>query len=843
VSLLLAICLPRAGQEGPPAVPEGHVEDFETREVLDVVYDGWERVRSPAHPACNEILLREDPAGARSGRFYLRMNTLGGCTAFRMLPRRAWTIDPTRSYSFRAWARLDGTRSNTAAVTLTWMGPDLETLAEDRSVPLSRAKDWSEIALEVPRVPPQAQRVAVTLRFEGHDVRGSCDFDLLELVGRPRLDVAPQDRILPVFDPGEPPRLRVTVPAPAPEQYRLEAVTRTLEGRGVHRLEPREIVSGKPLPLEFPPHAPGYYELHLTLFRGPEEIARRLSPLVVPGPSPEPPRPLFGISLNPFTTDYAGAAGLVRLGGFRQVRITLWDRPAAGRRRAPEPAGLLSLLREIGEADPLSVVGVLADPPEGVDVDRETGRHGPLALLGADPRTWEPALGAAMRDFRGHVTHWQIGGEHYASAASRPGAAAALRTARETLRKLDRTARLGVPVEPLRERPEGADFATILLDPSAPHRGDATGELFVVLPLPPGTRLSQAAALLRTLVHHAAAEPRASAVFLPVESSSPGGLLDADGYPQAALLAVRAANAILSGTTFRGEMRFLPPPARGFLFERDGRVAAAAWCETGEAEIDLDWGEEAEIWPPLGEARPYRPGERLRLGEMPVFLRNVDAGLVETQAGLSFEDPPEGGGGPGRLPLQLDPIRKVLRFRNACPDREGLTEVRLKIGGLPEGWKVEPASPGADALGPGGEFSREILFRLPRDASEGSYEIGLELSFRRAGRPRSVRLRRTLEVVPPFGIGVESTSSGEARRVEVRVTNRSNRAALLQARIRLPGLPERTEPMSLAASEEGVRSFTVPPPREGEAAGRVVEVLCEECGGTRFHARKVVPLR
>lgn len=832
VLAVLGTALPLLAQEGPRPVPDRLVEDFENREILDVVYDGWEPVRSPDHPAYNQVRLEEDPAGARSGRFFVRLHTLGGRTAFRMTPARAWEVDPRRSFRFSAWVRLVDSKANTASVTLTWTDADSRSLAEDRSIPVTRAREWTETVLEVPRVPAAARRVAVTLRFEGSDVRGSCDFDRLELASRPRLEVVPAGRRLPVFEPLEAPVFEVRAPGLPGGDHRIAAASRTLEGAVAARLEPTPIAPDRPALLKFPPHAPGYYEVRLTLRSGDASEAERVVPLVVPNPSAGRGG-LFGATFNPFTTDYAGAAELMRLAGFRHARVALWDRPASGRRRAPGRDRMLALLRDIGDAEPASITGLLAAPPETVaEIDRETAEHGPLALLGARPEIWGPALREVVGNFREHVTHWQVGGDDFAAASARPGAEAALRIARGEIGGLSRFARLGVPAAAGKAPPAGADFVSWTLSPG-PARAASAFEVFGTVERPPGARASQAAELLRRLVLHAAEGPKVAAVFVPVDASPLGGLLDADGYPLAPFLALRAANEVLTGAVPRKEPPLFDGPVRSFAFDKDGRVVVAAWSEAETVEKEIDLGPEAEVFPPLGEARPLRPGERLRLGEMPVFLRNVDLELVKTQASLRFSE--------ARLPLQLDPAAGTIVFRNAF-SRGKLSDVRLRLQGLPEGWAVRPSFMETAALAPGEEMSGEFLFTLPRGTGEGPHEISLDLSFTREGRTVSVRAARTIPVAPAIEIGAQAAPVRGAWGAKVRVDNRAGRPALLSARVRLPGLPERMESLGWMAPGAGrTLEYVVPGVGQGGVAG-AAEVIVEESGGTRLHARKLITL-
>lgn len=260
------------------------VEDFE-----DGLPDGWERISSDAHPPYNTIDLVRDSKSAKSGDHFLRMTTMRGATAVRLSPRRGWTVLPGRPYRLSVFARLTGTRRNGAVVSLTWLNASGDRISEVRSDPMSASGAWTEIVLDLARVPAGTVAAAPRLEFEGDDVRGTCDFDRLVFAAVERVDLRPDGRATAVFSPEEYPRLAVSVTgaaAPRSITVRLKTSagvvhTRTTAGDGT---------------VDFPPPGPGAHEAVATIDGVGAE--RRLTVLVPNpwtrsgGPMPEIPAAL-----------------------------------------------------------------------------------------------------------------------------------------------------------------------------------------------------------------------------------------------------------------------------------------------------------------------------------------------------------------------------------------------------------------------------------------------------------------------------------------------------------------------------------------------------------------------
>ncbi len=763
-----------------------HEESFESHESLDRVYDGWERVHSPAHPAYNEIGVVRDPAGAFHGRHVLRLATRGGAVGVQMTPRAAWGIDPRRPYRLSVSVRTSGAIRNRAVAVVQWLNRMFEPLREDVSAPAGPAPEWTPVALELLVPPAGALWARVRLEYGGGDVRGECRFDALSFGPTTRLELRPAGRALPVFEPGEPAPFEVTA-------YGLEPAGLTAKLRtSVHASGPVDLVAGQPVRIALPPHGPGAYDLTLEV-SGPSGVAaRREAVLIVPNPWIHRPSTArwIGGSINLFVRDLPDAAGLARLGGFDRLRLTFADQTPPGH-RAPDLERLTALADVLGAGDRAELTGVLARPSPALWPDVEPGD---VDLLRLGRTAWEKPLRALAKRQASVVGRWEIG---------------------------DKAGAVGFPTEVLL-RPG------VLRDP-APV---ATRPLFA----PTGT---SAASFVRALLERAAADDRPDAIDVPLDLP----LVDESGRPTAALAALRAVNDLLSGATVRREALPLLD-VRQLVFEKDGAAVVAFWNEV-ETEREAHLGEDAIVYPPLGAARPHRPGERLAIGPLPLFVTRVDPRTLESQAGLHFYDPRHPGRPESRLPLRFGPTTRRLAFRNLSRE-DVLTDLTVSlVGSLPPQWQIRPAELRAARLGPGEEVGQDLSFVLPPAAEEQDVDLKLELSYRRGGREERVRVTRRIEARSAVGVDVTSTPDGPTgRRVSIRFTNRESRPLSVIAQVRLPGLPEQQEPIgplepgAARTVEYRLRDIPVADPTR-----LVAEVLCEERGGDRVYARVLVPIR
>jgi hypothetical protein len=266
-----------------------HVEDFE-----GAGSESWERIVSDGYPPYNIIERVQDPGQAKSGEQYLHFRTMGGSTAVRRSPRHPWAIEPGRPYIASAWIRLSGTRRNSAFLSLTWVGASGEVLAEQRSEPVAKADGWIRQALEIAHAPEGAVGVLPGLHFEGPDVRGVCDFDLLVMAPAELLEVRPAGRRAAMFAPDEYPRFVLRPWGLPPGVYAITATLSSADGKAVRRSATVEVPGQPSVAVDFPAATPGLYTLVAAVDQRP--AARSLPVLItLPGrrvdeaPAPEPP--------------------------------------------------------------------------------------------------------------------------------------------------------------------------------------------------------------------------------------------------------------------------------------------------------------------------------------------------------------------------------------------------------------------------------------------------------------------------------------------------------------------------------------------------------------------------
>jgi len=253
--------------------------------------EGWERIASDAHPPYNIVERVHDPEQAKSGNQYLHFRTLGGSTAIRRSLHHPWPIEPGRPYGASVWVRLSGARNNSAFLSLTWVNASGDVLAEQRSEPLQKTEGWTRLALEVAVPPAGASGILPGLHFEGPDVRGVCDFDLLEVVPLELLAVHPAGRSMAIFTTEEYPRFAIS-PAGLPSGvHSISATMTSPEGKVVHRSATIDFPSVRTVAIDFPPLGPGIHQMKASVDG--RDVWSSLAALVSPpgwtlGPAPVP---------------------------------------------------------------------------------------------------------------------------------------------------------------------------------------------------------------------------------------------------------------------------------------------------------------------------------------------------------------------------------------------------------------------------------------------------------------------------------------------------------------------------------------------------------------------------
>jgi hypothetical protein len=317
-------------------------EEFDRPPSPGQLYGGWERVRSADHPDYNRIEWNE--AG------FIRLSTLGRMTSLQMAAAAAWEIEPAAPYRLSARVRLLGTERNGISVSLLWRDAELRMLDRTDSPVVRQAGGWTELAVEVRRIPERARRLAVRFDFGDSDVRGSCDIDHVRLLRRPSLELLPVGRPRPLFD-SLPAALEVrAIGLPAAERT-LQVIVRDALGAEVGSPRSVPISPGEPSRIDLAPPGPGVYEVEARAAG-----IRATTSILVGSPEPPSAGSPVGCLLAPSTRGLPSAAALVRMGGFPTARIAVGGGTA--------PGDIRTLIASLGSLPSVALVARGALRPE-----------------------------------------------------------------------------------------------------------------------------------------------------------------------------------------------------------------------------------------------------------------------------------------------------------------------------------------------------------------------------------------------------------------------------------------------------------------------------------------------
>ena len=231
---------------------------------------------------------------------------------------------------------------------------------------------------------------------------------------------------------------------------------------------------------------------------------------------------------------------------------------------------------------------------------------------------------------------------------------------------------------------------------------------------------------------------------------------------------------------------------------------------------------------------------RIELGDLPVFVENVDTDLLMFIASLRLE--------PDLLPAIDIEHQSALVMRNPW---SGVTSVRARVvspggfGGRPvaeRSWEISPRL--TDVLLEGGQERRTPMnIRFRRSEPAGRKSLGLELDIRGENSARRVR------VDVPFRIGLEYLDvTATARRsadgvvVTAEVRNLGDRPVTLEATAIAPGVGrQRAAVPQLAVGSTARRELLLRGASLADGAGRIILAIEDVDVGARLNYQVDVP--
>jgi hypothetical protein len=271
-------------------------------------------------------------------------------------------------------------------------------------------------------------------------------------------------------------------------------------------------------------------------------------------------------------------------------------------------------------------------------------------------------------------------------------------------------------------------------------------------------------------------------------------------------------------------------------FRRKATVTLALWTDGPALEIPMTVNEGARLYPPLGAIRAVRPGDRVTVGPLPIFLVGLDPLLLDARLTL----------GGGDLPIQLNPASRTLTFHN--PSRtEALRNVRIRFDDLPAGWRISPREITATTLAPDGDLVEDLQIALPASERERLQELRFEISFLRGGKEHVIRLSRAVRLAAILRIDAEIAPGPKpgSKQVTVRIVNASDHPMTLAMRARIPQHPEQNELVRQLAPGAISAPFTylVKDVPLLDPAHLTAEIEVQEAVGARAAARCQLSLR
>lgn len=837
--------------------PQEEKEGFDNLEMRTrtEIYSGWETVRDDQHAPWRDMEVVAD--AAKKDNYYLRIRTQGGDNSFQQVVKRSFEVSPERSYVFSAYVRIppakanEKRRANAAVIEVRWLGRKGELLRADRSAPVRDAVDWTLVSIETVSVPAEAAWAQLRLNYEGSDVRGECHFDSLSFTSQPRVLVAPVDRDLPIYKPGERAEIRFRVPELGSGKPTLRYRLRDAEGTEAIEARTVDLDSERAYVASFTPPGTGYFELDIQLLLDGAAIARKSSPVLVPERDYYEKKAgrILGVVFNPFHERYRDIAKLTEFLGYQKAKIHVWDHAALRRSSPPADAEILAILRAAIEEEGVAFTAILARPPGAMFplADGPSLTEAPVILFAQHRRIWEQGLRETVETYGELLTEWQIGRDGDERVIQAGGADASVGAANDVIRSFSKIARVGIPVAaselPRLRFSNPKFFAVSTREWTRPEEFAQPVGAHVTAELKPrmsGARDQTADFLKKVLYSTTSGQP--ITLYVPLSSDPQTGMLDSDGYPLAPALAFRVANDILSGAKYQKEFQLFPLPIRHFVYEKDGRTIVALWSEGGAVPIDAFFGYGARLVDPLGGSRLIEPGTSFEVRDLPLFVIGADTLLLKMQLSAQLHRRPVGNEKEppvdSTLPLQADTPVRILRLTNYFA--EDLTDVTMKIlDPIPTGWKISPREDRIAKIAAGGRYERELQITLPPNELEGTRELVFELGFDRVlpGQEKAKRftmkVRRPVTLVSDVIVVETSTDDPDDpknyKRVDLKVVNNSKNSVSMTGLLQIEGSRELKISFGGLPSQEStdLGTFRV-------RKGTEILIALEEKGGRRI---------
>ena len=806
-AVLLGTLAGTAKAQDTPVSRTLRVIDFEERRLGngEELPMHWSKLEGAPFP--HYVNARLARGRARSGRYTFRFDLNGGSLAYRYDPGHI-KVQPRAHY--RVETHVQTTVLTHARARLTAYFVDIDGRTIERSirhaelysatrenegwkhleVELSAGHDAQWLVIELGLLQP-AMYGDETLGRQTlfpQDIRGTAWFDDVVVSQVPKVRMT-TDRPGNIFRRGETLGLEVVVNDRSTDDLAAQLVIRDAAGKDVYQrsgaldltIAENEGPGQKRMKLLLPPLSPGWYRAGLVMTSQGQFVGREQLDLVLLADDAPHARPDERFGIIATELPFEGWAELPEILPFLaagRVKLAVWNR--YGDIQQHDPAGFDQLLMRLQELLITPTACITALPP---NVARRAGGDRLIHLLSARLEDWQPQLSYTISRHATKLDRWQLGDDGTDAFVNEKAMRDVYGLVYGEFAKLVQGPDLAMPWPAWYEL-EGQMPATIAL--SAPpsilphqlplymqefkrHEGHNLSLSLQVLDREQYGRDVQIRDMAQRMIYALSADARRLDIPLPFTVRREEDRVVRQ--PQEMLMIMRTIITTLGGAHFRGRVP-IADGVEAFLFERGGQGILALWnrhARAGIKQLNLVLGDRPraiDLWgnvTPLLRPRDAAPGHvQFALGEMPVFLVDIDSALAQLRASVAMDRP--------LIESAFMAHRRKLRFVN--PYRQSISgSVKLKA---PAGWTVSPPTM-TFSINPGETFERDITLEFPYNSYAGAKTIDAQFVLQ-ADRPVSMTVPITL-MLGLSDVGMQTLALREAKDVVVQqfITNYGQR--------------------------------------------------------------------
>lgn len=771
-----------------PLCAQDYIQGFE-QELKD-----WRQIIKEGYPHYNSVKLRTDPANAYEGKSYLVMKTLGGSVAYQTR-KGLIKIDPEYGYRLSVWVKLVKTKRDAVYLTITWLDKEGQAFAEERSMQITHAPDWSELFLEVENVPRKAVGALICLTLEGPDFRGEAWLDNLSLRRRIKVHIDAPENPGNLFLEGQSVKLRFRLEAGEPGPYILEFQIHDFYGTSLPPPPPLKLAKELQGIQRFRIDQIGYYEIGTTIKKGERVLARKVVPIVILSRSR-----LFedvlerdlGVIMNPYTIDISNIPLLLSALQCGHARIILWQHQPIKRKREPTQKELETLMVALW-GKRVNPIGIFLTPPFKLfgHVDETILKEGIWEVFKLPQEKWETQLKDTINLYREYINQWQIGREPYLD----PALGEIIKNVDQVAKSTSRFSCIGIPLDwgHLAESMPPASFYEILSDPGLKPEGLLSAPSAIrerqrhitlhTKPLEYKQRylsiLRQAIDLIKKFTY--AKIKGIGQISFPLVTGTFQGPLNEGALPNPIFPVMRVISDILSQTRYE-RLHIFDPPIQSHLFIKPNQEAVmVVWSDQAELEIEVFLGDDVRVVDILGRTRPLL-NNRLKITPVPQFLLDVNPHLIRTYFTLDFADGAE-------VISKSGTITKIITLVNHFP--EEISDISIEFTGIPRHWSVRPTRIEVQNLAPKAALHEYVNISMPITQMAGESPLKMQIQLKVQKRLHKVTLERRLKIVSPIECKFElkPTADPKVRQVVITLASKIDRRITLKIFVMIPDLP------------------------------------------------------